>query len=724
MAFGNLGLNKTSINQLAQAINGNQVTAQSGYFKGTGGTIIGNPMKLDSSPPQHNPKFLDIKTGPAIKYIYAKKGANEGETPKEYPSLYIYLGTIPSLSLTGINIINEWVNRESHPVVFSYFDGRGSEMSDFDTFIRNEDGTKGDKLDLSGASEESVKSASIELSTTTDGWFELPCTSYDAMPLYGVCFVGAGMQLNFALVTFNEVVVNAQQTWYFDDPERCPFSMPSIFEWCSSMPVNCFYGLIGCPIKMYGLAPSSDKDVPTVDWSGRVPVDMYDVVRIYDNANTMIFRDDSSPPLGSVHPVLQRVRVDDYTTEMYDFFIPAYPRTIGALESGTVQKISISNNRLEITGEPEDVYEKDFLVPDSSHHPDIAYSILGADGGVINLIQPSDVTATGCNVLIKSVTKNFPCGPVPGLSILPNPGVTNPFREISITFDKAVYLYVVPYQFAGNIDETDAMERGWYLFLSNRPPFTITGDFHTKWRLVEPIFDTRPVCICCILPQYISPMVAINSLVKTPWSDPPGNFYQNVGFTSTNDGVFYFTPRYISRPIPQPDILGDSGLQADQFAEEDPEFSGQTGMPGMQGTQWGSVELLGMNSITTPGDSWKAYGLYKFRDNTTKIPNSSMEENFDATKVLDTATDVVVRVKNLPSVDGAHVEYIKLTDLANYCRNEDPYNPYVKKDDLPDYIPDITDDLYWKKGGDHNDNYGKSFKLGDGNNWITVSYMA
>lgn len=728
---------KTSIAETAALARSNAVIGSDNILSSrtTGGTILTQSTSLKTLQNQNLPTLWSLKVAPGKRFIHIQE---KDSNTMEYPGLYVYLGLNIQEAMSSINVGSPYLPEGCHPYMFVYGHPKTIKQTGVRTYLRKKDGTKGDLYDNSLLTQKGITNAFTYFAfdpeddkkpqKSLDGWYELPVSAAEAFPMYACVFMGPGQIPTFALLT---VDVDLKQVAVTN-----PNSLQNIQQWVNIPNLDVFYtmattsgdsfnGMVGTPKLMYDKNVYSDK-------IGGYFADASDDVKILasENKGSMDFID----PYDTMQPCFRPVLVgleEGSTVESpirwnYGFSLEMQPSVwkMPQTYNGNTNSEYTDEKKMyiiEATADEGTVYVCQFI---STEGTQSYFALLDPTGEMKSAIQPA------CQIgwrTDKAVAYDHR-GEVITLFVMPD--YTDDHLK-GCTDSSMIRLALIPMY----LDNTD-----------NNKNAGVNG-------------------LACYVPQVRLEMEPIPSSPDTSKTLPihgiiqacrilGGASYQ-VNFTQTEgyklgpmvnaQGETLFRkygqscPRYITSQLNMTTVVsGDSFrfCQPNQYMES----TAYDSRMGHYKGQNGSIDSIKFTQTVTGEDDAKCsmdmqfYQLHNFYDCEPKPFSDLYEESSDddnpGEMVLKAPTQLVLRVGNTEEGeasflgeegDGAHIEYVDL-DTLPYLKDDDPYNPYVKEDDLPDYIPDITDDLYWKKGGDHNDNYGTSFKLGSGNNWITVSY--
>lgn len=300
----------SDINQLVKAANNPQIAV---VGHGLRAASIGGAMTISQDAPLRGdanaalPQLFSIKAGPS------KKWQHRDVSGKVYPSLYVYLGPSPALALETVNISDNLIADGDHPSIFLYFNL--SKSANWKTRAYPIDPQTGEPsstaFDPVPNSMENIRKCMIDSTDNSlDGWYELPTSPLNAMPIWAVCYVSFGATPVLAFCTVDEIKTGVQNSNSLSsvemvayEPDLSSLGYQSTFE-SGTM----FLGMIGSPIKLYDLNPySTDPLSAKFDADGKVKSG-YNWITLYAANNGLTFQNTSDKASFSVKPCCMGVR--------------------------------------------------------------------------------------------------------------------------------------------------------------------------------------------------------------------------------------------------------------------------------------------------------------------------------------------------------------------------------------------------------------------------------
>lgn len=690
----------SEINQLANSINHPNVSVvgQGLRVQTVGGAIsIAQDAFLKGDAKAQTPKLFSIKSGPAKDYIHERNGI-------QYPSLYVYLGPSVSFALDTVNIQNNWIPTGTHPKFFMY--GNFSKANYTTTYKRNPDGSKGEAFDASWTTTKSFTDCLKDSETRSiDGWYELPTSSIAAMPIYAICFSGPGLNPTIAFVTVDRPIAETESTtlsnisFYEFEPDFSKLhDIPKAHEGQSL-----YHGFIGDPVLLYDLKPHSVDDlIGTLSSSqflpsnGKVNFPAQHLIHIYNANNALEFKDYVDTLNYAFRPVLlgslsgNAPALSSSTDAwQYAFAMPFQPnKWKGSGNYTDAETYSELSNLVDVLSVDEGTLYN--------------FKTIGANGynNTFKLLSFKDELQPtfGQNCFVRFDPNKVPVtnkGRTPCVLVVPDYNGS----LSSVDIDKPLRLVLNPV-LLDNVNGDDGPKNcvAYYPRITTQ---AITNVGSSSVGKMSP--EAGPINACQILAQ----------------AKPNTMTFPTIGTMPINNGENYFRkwgqlcPKYenvslINTFVSMP---GDSWIdvQPSQY-----QTSALSDDPGMLSGQFGSIQTN--SQLLSSGIAASYYSLYHFAE-APSVPLSSFyplssisgDTSSDiSTEVILSAVpkiDIVARVQNRISgennpvpVDGAHLEYIALSSIGGLGGD------------------------YWLRGGTYETNYGQSFRLGDGVNWITVSY--
>ena len=295
----------SDINQLVNAVNNPQISV---VGQGLRASSIGGAMTISQDTPLKGdanaalPQLFSIKAGPSKKWM------QKDATGKVYPSLYVYLGPSPAMALETVNISDNLIADGDHPHIFMYFNL--SDPQSWKTHAYPIDQLTGEPAaqpfdpipdtlpDMQGCMVDSTENS-------LDGWYELPTSPLNAMPIWACCFLTFGEIPVLAFCTVDEIktpIVNSQ----LSTVELSSFE-PNLSQLGTKLAalnsnLKMYGGLIGSPVKMYDLNPYSTDDLDhKFDQNGKVNAG-YDWITLYSANNGLTFSNTSDKAAASFKP--------------------------------------------------------------------------------------------------------------------------------------------------------------------------------------------------------------------------------------------------------------------------------------------------------------------------------------------------------------------------------------------------------------------------------------
>lgn len=296
----------SDINQLVNAVNNPQISV---VGQGMRSSSIGGAMTISQDTPLKGdanaalPQLFSIKAGPSKKWM--QKDANG----KVYPSLYVYLGPSPAMALETVNINDNLIADGDHPHIFMYFNL--SDPQSWKTHAYPIDQLTGEPAaqpfdpipdtlpDMRGCMVDSTDNS-------LDGWYELPTSPLNAMPIWACCFLTFGEIPVLAFCTVDEIKTPITNSNSLSTMEMSSFE-PDLSDLGTKLAaldsnLKMYGGLIGSPIKMYDLNPYSTDDLDhKFDSNGKVNAG-YDWITLYSASNRLTFSNTSDKAANSFKP--------------------------------------------------------------------------------------------------------------------------------------------------------------------------------------------------------------------------------------------------------------------------------------------------------------------------------------------------------------------------------------------------------------------------------------
>ena len=296
----------SDINQLVNAVNNPQISV---VGQGMRSSSIGGAMTISQDTPLKGdanaalPQLFSIKAGPSKKWM------QKDASGKVYPSLYVYLGPSPAMALETVNINDNLIADGDHPHIFMYFNL--SDPQSWKTHAYPIDQLTGEPAaqpfdpipdtlpDMRGCMVDSTDNS-------LDGWYELPTSPLNAMPIWACCFLTFGEIPVLAFCTVDEIKTPITNSNSLSTVEMSSFE-PDLSDLGTKLAalnsnLKMYGGLIGSPIKMYDLNPYSTDDLDhKFDQNGKVNAG-YDWITLYSASNGLTFSNTSDKAATSFKP--------------------------------------------------------------------------------------------------------------------------------------------------------------------------------------------------------------------------------------------------------------------------------------------------------------------------------------------------------------------------------------------------------------------------------------
>lgn len=694
----------------------------------TGGTIVGEPLKMDTFQNHNLPTLWSLKAARGQRYRHFR---NDGDKHIEYPGLYVYLGYNYATALESVQIKNNWIADGTHPswLVYADFLDHTDEGNDrIYTYKVNAQG----EVDFNtpfevgtGRTKQTVLDAFMGADyKTVDGWYELPCPACYASPLYAVCFSGPSFVPCLAFISVNSPVSKAQ----IESPEGMDSvasykfhpDFSKFHQWAQNWD-DSYHGLIGSPRMVvdenpYCTDPDAwfDKEPPSDDWRWGIfatgtTMEFIDTVDTYNfGFRPMLsgpaYREDGfeqwnysfvlefQPPANWVAPEEVGPTTDTIYKNGGDSLKPEFVKTISAQE-GTLYKVRVLHNN---------GFENTLYLLDPS---DGEYEALGVDR-TANIVFREDkcdlVTQKGEEIAL-IVESDYEGGYLD--NIVPN---------------RKLMLVLTPIMLANTQTNIDAGVGGvlaYYPQVLQSVAIAVPDEIG-KFRLPE--HTTITAC------EILAGGFRYDTLVEySRKEDQETNGPYPYGAGENEWRLFgNLCPKYKSIPLEgiTNNTPGDSlgGIQPEQVNVS----PGADNAQGKYYGQNGSIDLWTSSNIL--GGARKSYySLYEFADapfsDVTKYYQHAASGGGDPTplepgesidgKDVEPKTDfgLIARVKNtkdqgeVPAPSGTtqtagyHLEYIDFQSLRKG---------------------------HWITGGDDITNYGKSLAFDDGTSRITITIVS
>ena len=247
---------KTVIAETAALARSNAVVGgpKTNSIQTTGGTIVGESLKMDSFQNHNLPTLWSLKAARGQRYRHFR---TDGNDHIEYPGLYVYLGYNYATALESVQIKNTWITDGTHPswlVYADFLDHSGEGNDRVYTYKVNAQG----EVDFNtpfevgtGRTKQTVLDAFMGADyKTVDGWYELPCPACYASPLYAVCFSGPSFVPCLAFISVNSLPSKGQ----IESPEGMDAvasykfhpDFSKFHQWAQNWD-DSYHGLIGAP---------------------------------------------------------------------------------------------------------------------------------------------------------------------------------------------------------------------------------------------------------------------------------------------------------------------------------------------------------------------------------------------------------------------------------------------------------------------------------------------
>ena len=690
-----------------------------------GGTIVGEPVRMNSYQNSNLPTLWALKAAPGQKYVHI-----DGDG-KEYPGLYVYTGVNPSVALESVHVKSPWIAEGSHPVYFTFARLWDYLEDDPKTYLRPEDGDTSDpsqltEFDASWLTAEGIKNSFARTKDvkSVDGWYELPIAARVATPIYAVAYIGMGgaLCLGFFAVEcqFGKLDLTSPQ----DMNDVCALEyLPDFSAFQTAVGINsdCFHGIIGAPKMICGNNPYSTDANDYYDASEEDGI----VWNMYASGTTMEFIDTTDTNEIAFRPMLKGLNDDEHLGDgdekwQYRFCLEFQPtewlmsKTVpGNTSYGTYVTPQKKQYVKKVTVDEGDLYKCTF-VPTSGQQ------------NTLYLLDPNDsfLESFGmertCNIVWDGDKADLWTnkGEEIVLSIEPEQGEDTALQHIDPK--RTLNCWLRPVYIGNTQNNYDQDANGLLAYY----PVIVAGRENTGSYNAQ---KTR---------MPIDTGINACEILGATWSWTNRTLYSyNVGAGENDNGPYpadvgenclrnigQLCPTYRSYSLGGlfSPILGDSWrhIQQDQYANE-----GESGVDtmGKYLHQNGSIDLW--TEVSTYGRTpVRYYSLYEFENATaTDVRDHYEDEDGNPLSPTDewigqTATDtvsLVARVRN--NDEHGEVPYLSGAGTQGY------HLEYLD-------IEKLFDALHWVRGADYRKCYGQSIALGTGDpekdpgNFVIISF--